>query len=504
MEGTIASASSSGSHALGSRESPAMTAVIEKIGMGLAQVRAVVVGGGTYFADGAELLMISSVAAIVSKEWNMNPIQRGLVISFVFVGILVGNMMSGPIGDSFGRRQLILSGYAGVFFFSIMSSITHNVWQLTVVRFFVGLSFGIGLPAWNSLSAEITPARWRMVVQSSSQALFIFGEVYSCILLMIDDTDMKALHWRWQLRMGAIPATAFGIASYFLLHQSPAFLALKGRHVEATAVLKSMQHDNGAPDFELSYRNPKRSSGGVQVSQLSILFGRKLLISTAIVVYSCFVLNFVYYGSMYAFAVIIPEAEGGKISSAVKLLIGALWEFPGMLLGALPVKRKLMMRLYLVTAMTSLILFGIGHQHSWPVPMDIGYCMIKCVVNCGFVVLYQYTTEVYPTEVRTSGAGFAFAGGRVAGIVCPLVFEVLRSKTGSPDVFFYVSASFCFINLFVIGFLKYETFEMPLKDYVSDDSEDPDQTHEPDEVQPILSTRKDVASGNGSMADRLS
>merc|ERR1719373_760648 len=61
---------------------------------------------------------------------------------------------------------------------------------------------------------------------------------------------------------------------------------------------------------------------------------------------------------------------------------------------------------------------------------------IKCFVTIGFLVVYQYSIEIYPTEVRTTGAAISIGSGRVAGIISPIVIEAIVSVTGGHSAFF--------------------------------------------------------------------
>merc|ERR1719316_1695796 len=127
------------------------------------------------------------------------------MVTIVYIGVLAGNLISGPLADRYGRFHLIQSSYIGIFTFSILSSLMMSYWSLCFWRFFVGFSFGIGQPPWNVLATEITPAKWRVVVNGLSQSLFIVGEIYSCALILADDPTMLTLNWRHLLQLGAIP-----------------------------------------------------------------------------------------------------------------------------------------------------------------------------------------------------------------------------------------------------------------------------------------------------------
>lgn len=109
---------------------PTLSGVVERLGIGPAQLRTGLLGGGVYLADGAELLLISAVTQAVSVEWQLQAWQRGLVVSIVFVGILLGNSLCGPIGDKFGRRLPVLISYFGIALFSVLSACTSSVLTL--------------------------------------------------------------------------------------------------------------------------------------------------------------------------------------------------------------------------------------------------------------------------------------------------------------------------------------------------------------------------------------
>lgn len=227
--------------------------VIEKIGWGWAQIVQIIIGGGVYFADGAELLLIGAVTISLKQEWDLNRTERAMVVSIVFIGVLVGNTLSGPIGDSFGRRTPILLSFFTVALFSVLSVLCMQYIWLVVVRFWVGIAFGLGIPAWNALAGEIAPKDERVYSTIMSQGMFVFGEVYSVILIMVDDPWMRDLHWRWLVLMGAIPAAILFVVAYFLVFEAPSWLYVQGKYEEACQVLRYMAQKNGQPNLDVDF-----------------------------------------------------------------------------------------------------------------------------------------------------------------------------------------------------------------------------------------------------------
>lgn len=58
--------------------------------------------------------------------------------------------------------------------------------------------------------------------------------------------------------------------------------------------------------------------------------------------------------------------------------------------------------------------------------MDASAFMAKLFIVAGFAVLFPYTSEAYPTSVRTTGLGVCTAATRMGGIMTPPLVEGLR------------------------------------------------------------------------------
>lgn len=451
---------------------PVLQDVIEHIGMGWAQIRISLVGGCVWLADGAELLLIGTVTRALSEEWKLSAWERGSVVSVVFIGILMGNASSGPLGDHFGRRQPILFSYFGVLVFSIWSALTNSFWSLSLVRLMVGVSFGIGQPAFGALSSETTPAYWRIAMNGFYESLFTLGEVYSCLLLWFEDPYMQQLNWRRLLLLGAAPSAVLGVIAYFFLLPSPSYLAVSGDYDGTKKVLHAMARQNGVQLESAEFKPVKqaeRSGMEKYLRPLSIVFSRRLLYSTLATCYSCFVMNCVFYGCIYAFPQVVTTVEMGP-NPVMTLLLGALLELPGTVLGVvcgMLWPRKPTMLLGFVLTSLSLIAFGLGAAGGSSYDqllLHSGYFGIKVFACIDFIIVYQYATEIYPTEARTTGTATCIAGGRLGGIVAPIIFEHLLEATGSFVTFFYVIAALCVVNMVLIAFLPVETFGKKLED----------------------------------------
>lgn len=451
----------------GSRSTPkALSDVIEDLGAGWAHVRVLLLGGSVWLADGSELLLIGAVTRAVAVDWELGPSARGFLVSLVFIGVFLGNLASGWLGDSIGRRIPIVASYLLVGVMSLGSACSLGFWTLAMFRVAVGFAFGIGQPSWNSLATELTPMNWRMMMNGTANMLFIVGEMYAGMLVWWADPEMIVLDWRWLLACGAIPSIVIGFMAMLFLWESPSFLACRGYHDQAKDVLRNMRHFNGCHDVPIDFKPPMvvgPSNGAYDgfARQLSIVFGPKMIYSTITVCYSCFVLNFIMYGCLYSMPQVLPKVNMG-VSPALGLVVGCLWEVPGIILGiclGMSMARKSAMLFYLSTCGGALLLFayagGVAERNQGvELLFQAGYFGVKAFAACGFIIVYQFASEIYPTAARTTGSAVCIAGGRVGSITCPIIFEQVQAYFGSFEVFYYMMAVCCAVNFMAVFFMQ--------------------------------------------------
>jgi MFS family permease len=69
-----------------------------------------------------------------------------------------------------------------------------------------------------------------------------------------------------------------------------------------------------------------------------------------------------------------------------------------------------------------MMLFGLAQGSATILPL---FGLIGFLIQGGFVGLYVVATRLYPTEIRTTGVGWAIGAGRTGAIAGPLVGGVL-------------------------------------------------------------------------------
>jgi MFS transporter, putative metabolite:H+ symporter len=87
---------------------------------------------------------------------------------------------------------------------------------------------------------------------------------------------------------------------------------------------------------------------------------------------------------------------------------------------------------------------------------------ISTIVIFGFLVemflhtlaplLYTYTAESFPTEIRNSGMGLTYGTGRLANVFGPLIVAFLFNHYGYASVFVYIARSWALLALTIGSF----------------------------------------------------
>jgi len=440
-------------------------------GLSYTQIKMIALAAQVWSADGAELLMISGITDSVAEEWQMSSLAQGLIVTVVYTGIWLGNILSGPFSSKVGRKAAMVTSFAGTFIFSCLTATSQNTAQLMFWRVFVGTFVGLGQPASLASNQEYSPENLGLIVCMCAQSVFSFGEIYAGFLLMCDDPSLANLHWRWILVMGGLPAGLNTILCALYLKDTPAYLASKSRIEEATEYLEELAEESGHTELigQINLAFPDEHEDAQPLSetmgkQMAVIMGSKLWYPTLASMFSAFTINYAYYGCLFAFPQVLPAISGDGTAS--QLMIGALCEVPGYLLGGYlgyKWERRSTLRLTFTGIAVFNILFIIGANNYGSLISKmfvyIGYYGIKMSPTIGYVVIYHCATEIYPTSSRAVGSGLVLAAGRLSAMASPLIFELIESSTGEWLLYFVLVAALAVANVYIVKFVP-ESYEL--------------------------------------------
>jgi len=453
---------------------------IDGAGFGRFQIVMLLMTGGVMFAEGSEMLVMGSITTLLHDHWELNAFIRGAMVSIVFCGFSVGNLLSGYIGDSHGRKPSILLAYVMIGVFGLLTATAWTPTMMIILRFFVGVGCGIGFPSVYSLIPEVCPTQWRGIVSALMIGFMPLGEIFAAILVWIIDPNLDhsshhcevgydwALEgylecsWRTLCIYSALPAFFFFGFALFLLSESPHFLGARGKNEATTEVIERIERWNGvtpggpvsggaAPAADASESLvPKASSS----SAIEIMTNGKYLRTTIFMCLAHFTKDFCVFGLAYVFPQFFTQQKSQ--STAVHLLITGLLALPGVFIAVGIMNYEgigNIVALRVTAGCASLVALGLleGSPTVLAVPCAYGLKFLSLVF---FIITVIYTAEVFPSKFRNTAVGICTAIGRVGSISAPLLFELsLDWSDGSFDFFISMVAILMATICLTAGFM---------------------------------------------------
>ena len=200
----------------------ATEAALENQRIGGLQFRVAVLCTLVQICDGYDINSVAWAGPSLIKAWHLPAAAFTMAFPFSSIGILVGALSAGPIGDRFGRRPLLLVSLTIFGVASLLSATADLLGALTFWRFFTGIGIGGGFSGAAALAGDYAPHRLRatMIMASFTGAPiggFVGGQIVAALLV----------HHEWPVIFilgGAFPLVLV-VALALWLPESPRFLA---------------------------------------------------------------------------------------------------------------------------------------------------------------------------------------------------------------------------------------------------------------------------------------
>lgn len=180
--------------------------------------------GGIIF--GYDTGIIGGAIVFIGKEFQINDLMQGVIVSMSLLGAMIGALAAGPLADKYGRKvNLFIAGLCFAFGAAI-SGFSHHIEILTLARILQGIGVGASSVLVPVYIAELSPARIRGVLVTSFQLMITVG-----IVMAYGVNTMAESHGEWRLPVGI--AGIFGVllaAGVIFVTESPRWLIAVNRH----------------------------------------------------------------------------------------------------------------------------------------------------------------------------------------------------------------------------------------------------------------------------------
>ena len=387
------------------------------------------VGAGMFF-DGYDLYVAAGVlASTIQTKFSTLP-QNLQFISWTFIGMTLGSLITGFVGDKMGRRftyqiNLLIFGLA-----SIAAAFTENMTQLIFCRFVQGLGLGAEIVVGYSTLTEFVPPRTRGRWLSFMAFLVVAGFPVTAILsyLLIPNFG-----WRPMFIIAGIGS----LVVWYLrknLPESPRWLEAQGRTAEAEALVQTIEKEAStagvlpvpavtAPVVQLGltdiFRPPilQRLLVGcwVLITINTLIFGFVIFLPQFFLRQGLTITNSLGYTVVLACASLIGCAVGAWLSD----MIGRRWS----IIGA-----------SVITIVAGWAYARFNAASDPTIVLSLGFFLIVAIYVQTAILFGVYTPELFPTEIRLRANGICNTLGRGATVISPFVVGYLMVNFGLPGV----------------------------------------------------------------------
>ncbi|RSB50973.1 niacin transporter NiaP [Acinetobacter soli] len=397
-----------------------------------------VVGLGWMF-DALDTGIIAFILTTLVKDWALTPAESGWIVSIGFIGMAIGAVCSGGLADRFGRKTMFATTLLIYSLATAACAFAPNLTWLLVFRFIVGVGLGGQLPVAVTLVSEYIPShvRGRFIVLLES-----FWGLGWLVAALVSYFVIPKFGWQIAFLMGGLPA----LYVYVIIKKIPEsipYLINRGRIDEAHELVQEIERQAGVPVIEHLVVKPVAEKQRVSFKQLwSGAFARRSLMLWLI----WFGIVFSYYGIFTWLPSLLVKQGYTVVQSFEYVLIMILAQLPGYVCAAWLIERlgrKATLASFITACAISAYLFG---QADSMFSVMVWGCLMSFFNLGAWGVLYTYTPEQYPANIRAFGAGWASAIGRIGGIAAPIV--VTHMMVGH-DVFHQVFMMFTLVLLAV-------------------------------------------------------
>ncbi|MBD3005366.1 MFS transporter [Streptomyces sp. 5-10] len=394
----------------------------------------VIVGSATFF-DAYTVLAIAFAMPQLVDEWNLSSSQVGLILSAGYLGQLVGALVFGALAERIGRLHTLLITIVLFVSMDIACLFAWSGTAMMIFRFVQGVGTGGEVPVASAYINEFIGARKRGRFFLMYEVIFPAGLMFAGIAAYF---LAPVFGWRALFVVGLIPSV-LAIPLRWLMPESPRWLAAKGRHEEAEAVVRKLEADATKQRLPLPEPvvRPVDTLSAARSDWRELFQGIYLKRTLMIwVLWVCvYMINnglVTWLPTLYKQVFHLPLETSlayGWITSGVGVIASVIC---ALLIDKVGRKRWYAVAFF-VTTVPLLVLTALGATTATEVVVlaPIAYAILQTIAFS----LYLYSAELYPTRLRAIGTGFGSAWLRAGSSIGPLMVGWIVADLGIRYVF---------------------------------------------------------------------
>ena len=366
--------------------------------------------------DGFNQQSLNYAAPAIIEDWGINQALMTPVFDINIFGWMLGAIGFSMLADRIGRRNSILLAIVVFGVFTTALPLSTNLVQLSVIRFISALGIGGGMPMAISLVADYAQTKTRGLKVTLLYLGYTGGSSGGGFLAAALTPNYG---WKSVFIVGGIVSLLIGVGLFFALPESVRYLVLKHGSRERILTYARKLKPHADFDADTQFIIKETSKKGVPVKHL-FTEGR-----TAMTVFLWFALGFSFITHFFlsAWLTTLLSKYSNLMSIPVAQMTSALFQAGAgfaFCIGYMLDKRG-------ISAITWILLIGaIPVAALGLVGGGTGVTMALALISGimvlgGGIGLNAVSSMIYPTFIRSTGTGSAFAAARIGALMGPAI-----------------------------------------------------------------------------------
>ena len=368
------------------------------------------------------------------------------MISYGFLGLMIGAAGLGIVSDRLGRKNTIMLIVTVFSLFNGLAYFAPNFKVFCILRFLSGLGIGGAIPLCVTLAGEFAPSRIRARLLTIVGGGFTIGWV---VVGLVSMAVVPHFGWRAVMLIGALPLLLLPVIKK-ALPESVRFLAGKDRCDEAIWELQEIERIACFEPCTWTRNSFEQTGAAANVGFKELL--RPGIRTMTLLVWGTYLFNML---ALYGLSTWLPSLLANAGFSLVKSYAYTVVQASGaavggFLLGCLMdiFGRKLGLCATFFIGGLSVIFFGFVTS---PASLYVAGAATGIFMVGVPAALHVVAGEIYPTRFRSTGAGWAYAVGRLGSVMGPMLGGIIQMAGFSFSQFFIVFSIPCFICMILVA-----------------------------------------------------
>jgi sugar porter (SP) family MFS transporter len=412
--------------------------------------------GGLLF--GYDTVIINGAMLDLVKYFQLSPAIQGWTVSSALVGCILGTILIGKPGDTYGAKRLLQLLAVMFFASSVGCGLASGINMFIIFRFIGGLAIGGASVLCPVYISEISPPKHRGVLASTFQLAIVLGILLSLVtnymLLNIGDQN-----WRWMLFSGAFPAIAFFLM-LLVIRKSPRWLVKKGRIEEAKKNIEDLSsHEIDTEQTLTEIRESiKMEDAGKRINLFKRPYRKIIFIGIFVGIFSQLTgIGVVFYYSAQIFSIAGFSSDNSMLQSVILGVTNLIFTLIAMSIIDRVGRKKLLlfgqMGMVIVLGLFGYGLLSGNIRGYWLVVLLVSY--IAFFASSMGVVIWVLLSEMFPNIIRARGASIgSFANWGVSASL-NFLFPLAVGFFGTTQAAQQMGMSYAFIFLAVVTLIGF-------------------------------------------------